>query len=174
LIYADPPWKFETYSPKGLGRTPDQHYPTLSDAEIKSFRVGAKLVKWIAHKDAALFLWCTSSNLLRALDVMKEWGFSYKTHAVWVKGRGGTALVFSNWHEVLLYGTRGAMPGPQFQPPSVFQYPRGRHSAKPPQIREAIQRMYPDFDCRTRLELFARERFAGWDAWGNEVPGAAP
>jgi hypothetical protein len=45
------------------------------------------------------------------------------------------------------------MPGPQYQPPSVFHYPRGVHSAKPPEIRTAIEKMYPAFDAHTRLEL---------------------
>jgi N6-adenosine-specific RNA methylase IME4 len=73
LIYADPPWKFEIYSEKGMERTPDQHYPTLSDKEIIDFRVGRKTVKKIAAADAALLLWCTSSNIERALNVMCCW-----------------------------------------------------------------------------------------------------
>ena len=77
---------------------------------------------------------------------MKGWGFTFKSSAAWDKGRTGTGLVFKNQHEVLLYGTRGAMPGPQYQPPSLFHYPRGEHSAKPPEIRTEIEKMYPDFD----------------------------
>ena len=129
----------------------------------------------IAHKDAALFLWCTSSNIPRALEVMERWGFEFKSSAAWVKMadgklQTGMGLVFRNAHEILLYGTRGKMPGPQHQPQSVFIYRRGKHSAKPPEVRKAIERMYPDFDEKTRLELFARERCAGWSSWGNEVP----
>jgi N6-adenosine-specific RNA methylase IME4 len=172
LIYADPPWKWGHFgeldqeNEKGKGRTPDQHYPTLTYDEIKQFRVGRKLIKEIAHKDAVLFLWCTSANLVHALDVMAAWGFTYKTNAVWTKDRGGTGLVFRNWHEILLYGTRGAMPGPQYQPPSVFNFPRAEHSAKPPEIRSVIERMYPDFDSATRL---ARETVPGWSTHGFEA-----
>jgi hypothetical protein len=39
LLYADPPWKFEIYSEKGLERTADQHYPTLTDEEIINFKI---------------------------------------------------------------------------------------------------------------------------------------
>jgi N6-adenosine-specific RNA methylase IME4 len=81
----------------------------------------------------------------------------------------GLGLVFRNQHEVLLYGTRGDMPGPQYQPPSVFHYPRGRHSAKPPEVRIEIEKMYPDFDETTRLELFAREKLPGWTPYGFEA-----
>ena len=172
LIYADPPWKFQIYSEKGLERTPDQHYPTLTDQEIIDFRIGDRTVPEIAASDAALFLWCTSSNIPRAIAVMEAWDFEFKTSAVWNKQKTGLGLVFRNQHEVLLYGTRGKMPGPQFQPPSVFSYPRGRHSAKPPEIRRAIEKMYPDFDKHTRLELFARESVKGWTCYGFEAFGA--
>jgi len=169
LIYADPPWKFETYSDMGLERTADQHYPTLTIAEIIAFQVGKRTIPEIAHESAALFLWCTSSNIMRAMMVMHEWGFEYKTHAVWVKDRTAQGLVFRNKHEVLLYGIRGKMPGPQYQPDSVFVYPRGDHSAKPVEIRAEIERMYPDFDRRTRLELFARDTTPEWSSYGYEA-----
>ena len=68
-----------------------------------------------------------------------------------------------------LYATRGRMPGPQYQPPSVFHCARGRHSAKPPEIQTEIEKMYPDFDARTRLYLFARDNAAGWTNHGFEA-----
>lgn len=71
LIYADPPWKFEVYSDKGLDRTPDQHYPTMTDEEIIDFEIDGVSVEDIAHRDAALLMWCTSSNLERALNIMR-------------------------------------------------------------------------------------------------------
>jgi N6-adenosine-specific RNA methylase IME4 len=186
LIYADPPWKWGHFGEKdkeneaGKGRTPDQHYPTLTYDEIEQFLVEGKSVKDITAKDAALFLWCTSANFQHALKVMDAWGFEYKTHAVWVKTNdegkplGGTGLIFRNMHEPLIYATRGKMPGPQFQPGSVFLYPRGRHSAKPPEIRKIIEKMYPDFDAKTRLEIFSRDDVPGWTHYGFEAPFDAP
>ena len=108
------------------------------------------------------------------LQVMDAWGFEFKSSAAWVKWKDGKlqtgmGLVFRNAHEVLLYGTRGKMPGPQYQPPSVFMYPRGRHSAKPEEIRADIERMFPAFaDERTRLELFGRSKVKGWTVRGYE------
>jgi N6-adenosine-specific RNA methylase IME4 len=182
LIYADPPTKFDIYGDLGLERSPDRHYPTLTDEEIINFKIGAKTVPEIAYRDAALLMWSPSSNLPRALVIMAAWGFTFKTSAIWDKGSGGApglGFVFRNQHENLLYGTRGNMPAPQYQPPSVFRYPRGEHSAKPPEIRAEIEKMYPSYDARTRLELFARatETIPGWTCYGLEAlaeGGATP
>ncbi len=89
LIYADPPWVFEAYSEMGKGRTPEQHYPTLTDEEIIDFRLSGKSVPEIAHNDAALLMWCTSSNIHRALVVLAGWGFTYKSQRVWSDNRSG-------------------------------------------------------------------------------------
>jgi len=175
LIYADPPWKFKVYSEKGLERTPDQHYPTMTDAEIVEY------MKPFLGAPCAVLMWCTSSNLDRAIQIFEQCDIEFKSSAVWVKTkpdgspRGGLGLIFRNQHEVLLYGTsmRGSMPGPQYQPPSVFSYPRGKHSAKPPEIRKEIERMFPDFDESSRCELFARERLPGWSCFGNEANAEA-
>jgi N6-adenosine-specific RNA methylase IME4 len=170
LLYADPPWLFKTYTELGGQRAPDNKYPTLSDDEIINFTIEGKPIEEIVHKDAALFLWCTSSNIPLALRVMEAWGFTFKSSAVWVKDKEGTGQIFRNWHEVLLYGTRGKKwPGPLYLPPSVFKYPRGVHSAKPPEIRQEIERMYPDLDATTRLELFSRSDAPGWTHFGFEA-----
>jgi N6-adenosine-specific RNA methylase IME4 len=168
LIYADPPWTFETYSWKGQDRTPAKHYPTMTDDDIKSFVVADSKIPDLAHKDAALFLWCTSSNLVRALSIMEEWGFTYKTQAVWDKQKSGTGQIFLNQHEILLYGSRGKIPKPAKIFPSVFSYPRGKHSVKPAEVRAALESMYPHFDKANRIELFARENVAGWTVDGYE------
>ncbi|MFK4727125.1 N6-adenosine-specific RNA methylase IME4 [Bradyrhizobium niftali] len=169
LIYADPPWSFEIYSEMGAERMPDRHYPTLTDAAIKDYHINGVPMREVAHRDAALLLWCTSSNVHRALEVMTAWDFEFKASAVWVKDRSGLGLIFRNKHELLLCGTRGAMPGPQYLHQSVFEYPRGEHSAKPSEIRTAIEQMYPDFDESTRLELFARVKVDGWTPYGYEA-----
>ena len=127
VLYANPPTHFETYT-AGSYRGPNQHYPTLSWEEIEEFTLYGKRIDEIAHDNAVLFLWSTSSNLPSALAVMEAWGFSFKASAVWDKGKQGTGLIFRNMHEVLLFGDRGKMPGPVYIPPSIFRYPRGRHA----------------------------------------------
>lgn len=169
LIYADPPWKFDTYSWKGVVRSPDKHYPVLDLEDIKAFEVGGRTVPEISHRDAALWMWCTSANLCRALEVMEAWGFAYSTHAVWVKDKTGTGLVLLNQHELLLYGKRGNIPAPALLRSSVFQYPRRGHSEKPDEVREELGKMYPDFSETTRIELFARGAVPGWTVDGYEA-----
>jgi N6-adenosine-specific RNA methylase IME4 len=173
LIYADPPWPFDTYNWTGKGSAPDMHYPTLDLGKIKSFKVGKQSVLELAAKDAALLLWCTSSNIEQALQVMEAWGFTFRASAAWDKMKSGLGLVFINWHEILLYGTRGKMPGPLYKPPSLFHIPRTEHSVKPPEIRAEIEKMYPHFkNEKTRLELFARGTTEGWTCRGYEADSA--
>lgn len=162
VIYADPPWRFTPYSEEtGMDRAADNHYPTMDIAAIEALTPPAA-------DDAVLFLWATAPMLPEALAVMKAWRFTYKSHFVWVKDKAGTGYWTANMHELLLVGTRGSIPAPapgeQYE--SAIGARRGQHSAKPFAFREIIEEMFPTLP---RIELFARERFAGWDAWGNEV-----
>jgi N6-adenosine-specific RNA methylase IME4 len=166
VLYADPPWKFAPYSETtGMDRAADNHYPTMDHAAIKALKVPAAA-------DCVLFLWATVPMLPQAFDVMAAWGFEYRSHFVWIKDKAGTGFWNKNQHELLLVGVRGKIPAPApgDQYASAIQAPRGKHSAKPFAFREMIEEMFPNLP---RIELFAREQFAGWDAWGNEVAEAA-
>lgn len=165
VILADPPWRFQPYSlDTGMDRAADNHYPTMTLDALKALAVPAA-------DDCVLFLWATAPMLPEALELMRVWGFAYRSHAVWVKDLMGTGYWFRNQHEPLLVGVRGNIPAPaqgdQFS--SVIGAPRGEHSAKPFRVHEIIETMFPTLP---RLEMFARERFAGWDAWGNEAGSA--
>ena len=65
VIYADPPWKYYVYSKKGLGRSAEHHYPTMSIDEIKKLPI-----QEIAEKDCMLFLWVTFPTLLESFEVI--------------------------------------------------------------------------------------------------------
>jgi N6-adenosine-specific RNA methylase IME4 len=135
--------------------------------------IGAiKALEIPAAPDAALFLWATVPMLPQVLDVMSAWGFGYKSHFVWVKDKIGTSYWNRNKHEISLVGTRGAIPAPAQgeQYASVIDPACGRHSAKPHAFRGMIEEMFPTLP---KLELFARQVFPGWDAWGNEIKEAA-
>jgi N6-adenosine-specific RNA methylase IME4 len=166
VILADPPWRFEPYSrDTGMDRAADNHYPTMTLDSIKALEIPAA-------RDAVLFLWATVPMLREALDVMETWGFPYRSHFVWVKDRPGTGYWARNQHELLLVGVRGEIPAPApgQQYPTVVAAPLQRHSAKPLCVRAMIEAMFPSLP---RIELFARESAAGWDAWGNEAMDAA-
>ena len=64
LVYADPPWSFKTYSDKGKGKSPDNHYPVLDIEEIKKLNIGS-----IVNKDSVLLLWATPSMLMYAVEL---------------------------------------------------------------------------------------------------------
>jgi N6-adenosine-specific RNA methylase IME4 len=125
-------------------------------------------VKDITAKDAALFLWTTNGHLAEALQVIEAWGFTYKSNMVWAKDKIGLGYIFRTKHETLLFATRGNMraPKPGDRPPSVVNSPRRRHSQKPDEVYEYIERMYPRL---SKLELFARNTRPGWFSWGNEI-----
>lgn len=122
-----------------------------------------------AEDDAILFLWATVTHMPEALDVLKSWGFEYKTQAVWDKQTVGVGYWFRGQHELLLVGVRGDVsPPPEgSRRSSVFQRKRGEHSEKPPDVRRWIQEAFPE---RDKLELFARDGTTNWDLWGDEAP----
>lgn len=161
-ILADPPWRFEPYSrATGMDRAADNHYPTMTLDDIKALAIPAA-------PDCVLFLWATVPMLPQALEVMEAWDFTYKSHFVWLKHNIGNGYWVRNRHELLLIGTRGDIPAPapgdQYE--SVIEARAGPHSQKPLHFHEIIEDMFPNLP---RIELFARRRWTGWDAWGNEV-----
>jgi N6-adenosine-specific RNA methylase IME4 len=166
VIYADPPWQFEPYSrDTGMDRAADNHYPTMTLDAIKALGVPTA-------DDCVLFLWATIPMLPEAIAVMEAWGFGYKSACVWVKDKTGTGYWFRNRFELLLVGTRGSVPAPApgDQYPSVIEARVGAHSAKPRQLHEMIEALFPNVP---KLEMFARSERDGWDQWGNEAPMAA-
>jgi N6-adenosine-specific RNA methylase IME4 len=171
VLYADPPWQFRVYdenssiaSEHGAAGV---HYPCMSTNAICALPV-----KELATDAAVLFLWTTAPHLPEALQVVAAWGFTYKTHAVWVKDWIGLGYFVRNQHELLLVATRGDMPSPSpaNRPSSVIDAPRRGHSRKPDEAYEMIEQMYPELP---KIELFARHTRPGWDAWGNEIPREA-
>jgi N6-adenosine-specific RNA methylase IME4 len=159
IVYADPPRRYD-FS-KSDSREIENQYPTMTVEEICALKIPA-------GDNSVLYLWATAPKLLEAPAVMKAWGFTYKTNAMWDKEIVGMGYWFRGQHELLLVGTKG-----RFSPPpqstrvsSVIRERRAKHSKKPALVRDLIMSWFPD---ATKVELFARERTPGWDVWGNEV-----
>jgi len=169
VIVADPEWRFEPYSREtGMDRAADNHYPTNATDLIAQRDVPS-----IAADDCVLFLWATVPMLEDAMDVLRAWGFKYKSHAIWDKVHIGTGYWFRNRHELLLVGTKGDIPAPAMgeQFASVMTIARKEHSAKPEQFLELIEQYFPNLP---KIELNRRgPPRPGWDAWGNEATEAA-
>jgi N6-adenosine-specific RNA methylase IME4 len=169
-ILADPPWQFSNRT----GKMAPEHrrlsrYSTMSLQEITELPV-AKLALPRAH----LYLWVPNALVAEALDVMKHWGFTYKTNIVWYKIRKdggpdgrGVGFYFRNVTELLLFGTRGnfrTLP-PGRRQVNLISSQKREHSRKPDEIFPIIESCSPG----PYLELFARGKREGWYQWGNEV-----
>jgi N6-adenosine-specific RNA methylase IME4 len=165
IIYADPPWKYEHPAMGATSRSIENHYPTMTLAEIKAVKVPAA-------EDSVLLLWATAPKLPECLEVMETWGFQYRTNSVWDKEIIGTGYYFRNQHELLLVGRRGNLPVPEpgTQPSSIFKARRTEHSVKPVKAYEIIEQLYPDFSEQW-FEMFLRGKARdGWaGGWGNEA-----
>lgn len=160
VIFADPPWRYDYAETDN--RAIENQYPTMPIEDICALPVAS-----IATDDCVLFLWATSPKLIEALDVVRAWGFTYKTCMVWAKDKIGMGYYARQQHELLLIATRGAppTPAPADRPSSVIAATRGEHSAKPDEFYAVIERMYP---ALPKIELFCRSPRDGWGAWGNQ------
>lgn len=168
ILYADPPWRYD-FAETAESRQVENQYGTMSLEAIKALPVPAAA-------DCVLFMWATSPKLPEAVDVVRAWGFGYKTCAVWVKDKIGMGYYFRQQHELLFVAVRGEppVPLPALRPSSVITGERGTHSAKPSVVYDLIETMYPEYDRSDDhtefCELFQREPRKGWDGWGNEAP----
>lgn len=167
IIYADPPWDYDNriqHNGKETTGSAIYHYPTMKIDEIKKLNVAS-----LCEKDCLLFMWSSSPHLPQAIDLMQSWGFEYKTIAfVWDKQRVNPGYYTMSQVEVCLVGKKGNIPSPRGAR-NIKQFlsqMRGRHSAKPSEVRDRIVEMFP---TQRKVELFAREEVEGWDRWGNEV-----
>lgn len=171
-ILADPPWSYGKSKPRKKshrGGNPQSHYPTMSADEIKRLPVDS-----IAAKNSILFLWVTNPKLWIGGDVMDAWGFKYQTTITWVKttqagdvNKGGLGFYFRGATEHVLVGTRGKVSIPtHLREENVVLATKGRHSAKPTELMEKVERVTHGMK---RVELFARLQREGWTSFGNQV-----
>jgi len=161
IIYADPPWKYGNAMPEYVTE-PQDYYSLMSTDDICKMPV-----KDITEQNAVLFMWTTSPHLPEALDVVKAWGFTYKTTFIWDKIKHNMGHYNSVRHEILLVCTKGACtPDVKKLFDSVQSIERTEHSKKPEQFREIIETLYT---FGNRIELFARKAPNGWDVFGNQI-----
>lgn len=169
-ILIDPPWRFQNRT----GKMAPEHkrlkrYDTMSMSEIARLPVPK-----YARKESHLYLWSPNALLPEALGIMRDWGFTYKTNIVWYKVRKdggpdgrGVGFYFRNVTELLLFGVKGKMRtlAPGRRQVNLMMSRKQEHSRKPHEAYRIIEQCSPG----PYLELFARERIAGWTQWGDEV-----
>lgn len=169
-ILADPPWRFTNRT----GKVAPEHkrlnrYGTLSLEEIMEIPVS------LAAADSShLYLWVPNALLQEGLEVMKAWGFQYKSNIIWHKVRKdggpdgrGVGFYFRNTTEIVLFGIRGSMRtlAPGRSQVNIIRTQKQEHSRKPDELYELIERCSPG----PFLEIFARGRRKGWDVFGNQA-----
>jgi N6-adenosine-specific RNA methylase IME4 len=170
-IYADPPWQFQNRT----GKVAPEHkrlkrYETMSLDEIKRLPVSEA-----AGEKSHLYLWVPNALLPEGLEIMKAWGFEYKTNIIWEKVRTdgqpdgrGVGFYFRNVTEILLFGIHGKnnrtlQPGRSQV--NLIRSMKREHSRKPDEIIPIIEAC----SSGPYLELFARGDRSGWDMWGNQA-----
>ena len=167
-ILCDPPWRFRTWSETNQQRSASRYYDLMTFDALLKLRVID-----LAAPNCALFLWAINPMLPQALQVITAWGFEYKTVAfTWAKQTPtGQAwhMGLGYWNrqntEQCLLATRG---DPKRKAKDVRQLivePRRQHSRKPDRVHTDIERLVDG----PYVELFARQRWPGWHAWGHEV-----
>lgn len=168
IIYADPPWSYKDKALAG-NRGACCKYPVMGTKDICKFPVND-----ISAKDCVLFLWVTMPKLNESFELIKAWGFEYKTCAfTWIKTNRRTESLFwgmGRWTranpELCLIATKGKPKRIAANVHSVVMSPIEEHSKKPDEVRKRIVDLCGDLP---RIELFARQYADGWDCWGNEV-----
>lgn len=147
IIYADPPWRYEVWSrDTGLGRSAESHYKTMTKEEIEALPI-----KELTNKDAVLFLWVTAPCLEQGLELVKKWGFKYKTIGfTWVKKNKKSDSLFWGMGyytranaEFCILATKGKpLPRLVRNIHQVVMTPVEEHSKKPAEVRERIEKLF--------------------------------
>lgn len=164
IVYADPPWDVKRgpgWSSNGLSKP--LPYPVMSLADIKGLPVAD-----ITSRNAHLYLWTINKYVFEAYGVARAWGFKPVCLLAWCKPRHGIGIggAFVQTSEFLLFCRKGTLPAQNRIDTTWFEHKRLSHSEKPSIFRDMIVEVSGDLP---RIELFARKRWLGWDAWGDEV-----
>lgn len=174
-ILADPPWRFINRT----GKMAPEHkrllrYETMTNEEIMDLPIGE-----LALPKSHLYLWVPNALAAEGLEVMRRWGFTYKTNIIWYKTRKdggpdgrGVGFYFRNVTEIILFGVRGSLRTlqPGRTQTNIIVSQKRRHSHKPDEQYDIIESCSPG----PYLELFARHPRPDWWVWGNEVAADDP
>jgi N6-adenosine-specific RNA methylase IME4 len=170
IVYADPPWQYQDRNTGGSYQSgAAQKYQVMSIKDICELPV-----RDLTAENSVLFIWTTGPMIQEAFEVIKAWGFKYKTVGfVWVKRNRKSPGWFwgcGHWtranSEICLLAVKGNPKRINASVHQIVELPIQEHSKKPDKVREKIVDLMGDLP---RIELFARQKYPGWDAWGNEI-----
>lgn len=168
LIYADPPWTYNDKAAAGK-RGAGFKYDLMTLDALKALPI-----QQIAAKDCLLAMWWVGPMPQEALDLVKAWGFTLKTMKgfTWHKltKHGKDHFGMGHWTrgntEDCLFAVKGKPKRVNAGVSQIITAPIREHSRKPDEVRNALVKLMGDVP---RIELFARQRHEGWQAWGNEL-----
>ena len=175
-VLADPPWQFTNRT----GKMAPEHkrlsrYPTMTLEEIKELPV-----REIVEEKAHLYLWVPNALLAEGMQVLEDWGFTYKTNLIWYKirkdggpDRRGVGFYFRNVTEMILFGVRGKNARTLKQgrtQENIISARKREHSRKPDEQYDIIEAC----SWGPRIEMFARGPRENWFVWGNQSEEYAP
>lgn len=170
-ILADPPWRFINRT----GKMAPEHrrlsrYGTMTLPEIAALPVAG-----IAADPAHLYLWVPNALLPEGIEVLRAWGFEYKSNIVWHKIRKdggsdgrGVGFYFRNVTELVLFGVKGRNArtlAPGRRQVNMIETRKREHSRKPDELYPIIEACSPD----PYFELFARGTRAKWTSFGHQA-----
>lgn len=172
IICIDPPWDYKgqtQHNGKGGKDTGSAltHYSTMKTKDmITEFK---PLIDEWADDDCLIFMWATWPHLDQAIKLGEGWGFKYvHTSFVWDKTKVNPGFYTMTQTEPVLCFKKGKIPQPRGSrnERQLVQVPRTKHSEKPQEVYDRIERMFP---TQNKMEMFARKERTGWDVWGNEI-----
>lgn len=171
IIYADPPWNYSSdpKSKRGIWGLAHHRYETMDIEDLKKIPI-----QNITDDNCILFMWATFPNLQQALDLIKAWGFEFKTVAfVWEKldKTNNTPKKYGlGWYtrsncEIVMLARKGKFNRKSAAVQQIVKSTISKHSEKPNEVRNRIIKLCGNIP---RIELFARTKIHGWDTWGND------
>lgn len=172
-IVIDPPWPVEGISASAskkmrYGKRLVMPYKTMSLEEITTFPIND-----FAAEQCALFMWSTQGFLKAALEIVERWGFKFSKLLTWDKVHGISWLGFHSNSEFVIFAYRGKYPlavNARCNIDTVFRASsvNKRHSTKPGKFYQMLLPWFPE----PRIDIFARKRHYGFDAWGDQAQEA--
>lgn len=181
VIYADPPWDYggKTQYDKSVIKSQNVEfekniflssasfqYPTIKLKQLKELNIES-----ISDNNCLLFMWTTGPQMANSIELGEAWGFEYKTVAfVWDKMVHNPGRYALSQTEFVLAFKKGKFPQPRGarNVRQFIQVHRREHSVKPVEVIDGITKMFP---TQEKIELFARNKYDGWDSWGLETDG---
>ena len=170
-VLADPPWQFQNKS----GKIAPEHRRLSRYSTMRLETIMSMPIQGVLSETAHLYLWCPNALLPDGLEVMKAWGFTYKSNLVWHKIRKdggsdgrGVGFYFRNVTELVLFGVKGPNArtlSPARSQVNLLATRKREHSRKPDELYEIIEACSPG----PHFELFARGKRSGWFSWGNQA-----